>query len=409
MNMVEPRNFTGLRGVLTLNLDANGPDEAEQFATDSRDDVRLGFAARREASVTIMKTELGLPGNRFDGLAQVALSLTKRQPAARPMLIRPGRFEEDAPQMGVAGLGDVTAPSARTTGVLAGNDTTVAHQLAGMIEARRWADFGHDGRRRDAGDTAPGLHPVDEVAHPRGRPRDGGVDGPLEPTDVLGRVIDLSQVIEPGGLLGGLLERERPEPLPKPLRPRPDRGGRPAAVAEQELLQPMADPQLVTLGCLPRPHEIAQGLVGGGRNPHRSEIATPEAARELFGVASVGLDPIARLHGHAHWGDDHAGDAELAELPIQGVAARAGFVADTQRVEWRQLADQFPHGVHLMGNGAERANLAVGLCDGGGDRGSMDVETDESCTLSWRPAPFACSSALRVGDPQPRVIYGLRL
>ncbi len=44
---------------------------------------------------------LGLSRDRYDGLAEVTLPMTQRRPMARPMLIGAGRFDEDAPQVGV--------------------------------------------------------------------------------------------------------------------------------------------------------------------------------------------------------------------------------------------------------------------------------------------------------------------
>jgi hypothetical protein len=70
-------------GALALDLKANGPDKAEQLAPDGGDDVLLGLAAPREATVTTMPAMLRLPGDRFDRLAEMSLA-----PAEGP---RPGR------------------------------------------------------------------------------------------------------------------------------------------------------------------------------------------------------------------------------------------------------------------------------------------------------------------------------
>jgi hypothetical protein len=47
-----------LRGVLALDLDTDGPDEAEELASDGGHDVRSGFATGGEAPVAVMKPVL---------------------------------------------------------------------------------------------------------------------------------------------------------------------------------------------------------------------------------------------------------------------------------------------------------------------------------------------------------------
>jgi hypothetical protein len=132
-------------------------------------------------------------------------------------------------------------------------------------------------------------------------------------------------------------------------------GRRPATLAEQELLQAVAGVELIALGGLAGAHQISQDLMRRIGDPHRSQVTTPEAPGELRGIAPVGLDAVAGLHGYQRGGQDDAPDPELRELPVQGVAAGARFVARPQGLGGPELADQLPHGL-VMRNDAQRAD-----------------------------------------------------
>ena len=80
-------------------------------------------------------------------------------------------------------------------------------------------------------------------------------------------MIDFVQIIEPGGLLGRLLELHLSDPRQVALRPRRHRRGRATPVAQQEFSEPMARAQLILLRRLPGAHQIAEGLVRGVRHP----------------------------------------------------------------------------------------------------------------------------------------------
>jgi hypothetical protein len=279
----------------------------------------------------------------------------------------------------------------------------VAHELSRPIEAGEGADFGDDGRRGDLGDAPQRLERRDHGAQRGGRGDDGGIDRLLEARDPIPGVVDLGDVVAVRRLLRRVIEAETADPLLEPVGPRvrPRRG--PAAAAEQQLLQAVAGAELVTLGSLTRPHQIPQRLVSRIRHPHGRQVAAPEQAGELLGIAPVSLDPVAGLDGHQGRGDDDAGDAELGELPVEGVAAGTGLVASPQGLGRPELPHQSADGLAIVGDRPETPHLATRLSHGDGDRIRVHVEPDESCTLlHGRPAPFACSSALQVGVSQPR-------
>ena len=92
-------------------------------------------------------------------------------------------------------------------------------------------------------------------------------------------------------------------------------------MAQQELAEPVAGPQLIALGCEPSPHQVPQRLMRRVRHPHRRQIPRSVAARQLLRIAPVRLDPVPGLHRHQGRGDYLALHPQLAQLPIQHVTA----------------------------------------------------------------------------------------
>ena len=75
----------------------------------------LRFAAGREAAIAAVQSPLREPGVIDDGGWRAALAMSQGVPDERVMPIVPGRFDEHAPQMRVAGLGDrAVRPSGAT-------------------------------------------------------------------------------------------------------------------------------------------------------------------------------------------------------------------------------------------------------------------------------------------------------
>ncbi len=90
------------------------------------------------------------------------------------------------------------------------------------------------------------------------------------------------------------------------------------ALAQQQLQQPIsARAQLVSLGRLARTHQIAPRLVRPVGDPHRREIPCLVAARQLAGVAAMGLDPLARLGRNQRRRHHLALYPEFSHLPVK--------------------------------------------------------------------------------------------
>src|SRR3989449_6264062 len=250
------------RAQTLLDVYSDRPDEAQQLARDGGDRLLLGLALADQPAVTVVQPVLGLPSDRFDLLAQTLLALAQRPKDCRAVPIGPGGLTYDAAQVRVAGLGDGAAPGAAAARVFAGNGSAVAHELARAGEAGQSTDLGDHGGRGHLGDAPQGLQRLDDRPHGlRGR-HHRRVNGPLQPCDATASVIHLREVVEQHRLLRRALEVHLlPHPVEVLLRPGLDLLRGSPAVPQQELVQSVSRPQLVALGRLPRPYQVAQRLV----------------------------------------------------------------------------------------------------------------------------------------------------
>ena len=130
-------------------------------------------------------------------------------------------------------------------------------------------------------------------------------------------------------------------------------------MAQEELAQPMPRAQLILFAILARAHQIAQCFVRGIRDPHRCQIASTVATRQLFRIAAVRLDAIAWL-GRRQRGRDHlTGHRQFRQLPIQTIASWARFVTGPQLFHRTQLPDHLANVFRLIGDRTERSDLTV--------------------------------------------------
>ena len=204
-------------------------------------------------------------------------------------------------------------------------------------------------------------------------------------------------VVEECRLLSRVLEAKRLDPQQVLRRPALHPGRRAETATQEKLPEAVPRAQLVLLRDLSGPHEIAQGFMRRVRHPHRRQIATPVASSQLLRVASVGLHPVARLDRHQRRCHDVAVHAELAQMPVQAIAVGSCLVADAKSARWPQLLHQPPHRILAIGNAPQRPHFTSRLRYRHRDLLRVDIQTQVSAILH-RPAPFACSSALRSAD-----------
>src|SRR4051812_48735754 len=118
---------------LRFGFDGNGPSKAQQFTSNSSDDLGFILAGRRELFIACTQTPLRLPGDVLDFLLQALLSFQQKAAHPRFVLVGPGCFDHHSSQMSVAGLGDSASLDAVAARVFTRNQPAVAHQLTRIL------------------------------------------------------------------------------------------------------------------------------------------------------------------------------------------------------------------------------------------------------------------------------------
>ena len=124
--------------------------------------------------------------------------------------------------------------------------------------------------------------------------------GPLDPLDVL-----LQHQI-----LGRLLKALVCEPATVRLAPAGARVAPP--MAQQEALELLPRPPLVTLGQRPHAHQVAHRLMGLVGHPDLDQMTGAQVLRQGHRIAPIGLHPITGLAGDQRRGDHVAAVPEAA-------------------------------------------------------------------------------------------------
>src|SRR5262249_9146993 len=155
------------RRAFLLDLDGDGPDKAEELATDGTEHLRAGLAPRRECQVATVQTVLCLQCDLVRRRAEAALPSLQLLAQSRSMATSPCGFEAPRTDVSVAGLGDRTLPTSVAAGVFARHDAAVGHELLGSLEAREAADLDGEGGCTELPDTTQGLEAVDHGTHRR--------------------------------------------------------------------------------------------------------------------------------------------------------------------------------------------------------------------------------------------------
>ena len=94
-----------------------------------------------------------------------------------------------------------------------------------------------------------------------------------------------------------------------------------------------------------RPLQVAHGLGFGFRDFDFDQLAGLVKLGQFLGVAAIGFDPLARLHGNQRRSHDDAADARGVEPPGEIVAGGTGFVADPQPIFVAKAIERF-HELH---------------------------------------------------------------
>jgi hypothetical protein len=118
------------------------------------------------------------------------------------------------------------------------------------------------------------------------------------------------------------------------------------AVAQQEarqLLSRLAQAAHRRLTCT---NDVADRFMGLIRNPDRGQFTGAVQLGKVDRIPPVGLDPLAWLSRDQRWRDDGAFVSRSAELSLNAVTARPGFVTEPQISSRRSQL----HGQRLQGS-----------------------------------------------------------
>ena len=167
-----------------------------------------------------------------DGVGGAALPLPQDVADEGMMAVMPRGFDEDAPQVRIAGFGDGAAGLLGATRMLRGDEADEGHRTRRGGKSARVAELGGDGQRGEIVDAAEAAQPLDaraerlqveqaaQVLLDGAETRDGFLDGAQ---------IRAMRLIESGQRPG-----LRPQPRLVTFGPGLLGGGEAAAVAEQE-------------------------------------------------------------------------------------------------------------------------------------------------------------------------------
>src|SRR4029077_13454779 len=164
--MAWPSGKAGVSSGARSDVPTDIPDEGGEFAGERDADLVVLKPPSLKPSVAVVQSQLRAPGDRAD-LGRLSF-LTHLQVAADAgwVAVIPGRLDEDAANVTVAGLCDRAEASLGTGGVLGGHQPQVSHQLARMREAPEVAELGDDGGGGDQIEPTERPHGADERVHP---------------------------------------------------------------------------------------------------------------------------------------------------------------------------------------------------------------------------------------------------
>jgi hypothetical protein len=259
----------------------------------------------------------------------------------------PGRLDQLGAQVGVAGLGEVASGGPLAAGILAGHQAAEPHEPAGPGEPAPVADLG--GQREGA---QPGHAPVGgQAGHPLGGGRPVIPAGQVRLDRVQLGVAGLQHrlVVVVGGSQRGLVEPLGQQPALVRLGP----GGGPtapdAAVARQELAQPVPSAGAVSDHVGAGAAQVPHRFLGDGGDADSDQLAGAVQPSQPPAVTLVGLDLVTGRSGDQRRRDHLAADTQLFQQPGQLEPGPTRLVAGSQPTGVTQAANEPAHRRLIVG------------------------------------------------------------
>jgi len=337
------------------------------------------FASGGKATEAFAETGLGLPGDVLDGRGEPLEALSDVRGNFSGIAVLPGTFDEGAAGVAIAGFGDGSLAAGVSRGIFAGDEAKKSGELAGVVEACEVAKF-RDQRGGDRVlDAAQGLEGLDERCEARSWDEVGELC--LEALEAVDLFADGAQGLLEDDLLGGRGANDFGEVAQVSVIPVGAAG-----VVEAKTEEKGFEAELRGLqgdhGGLAGAAEVAKGFVLDGRDVDGVEVTRAQQARQLDGVAPVGLDAISWPFWDERGGDDQARDPTPGEKAMEKIAARSGFVSYDEAIGLGLEPADEP--VDVGGSGADAADkrdLGAAIVGDVGHRERilMNIETNEQC------------------------------
>jgi len=378
------------------------PDESGQFPRhgDGRDPLR--FSSSKQFHELPVEAQFSPPCG-FDHLGWLSLASGENgfgSSRGEP-LVMPRRFDQDAPDVGVSGFGDASAPFSPSARALFGYHPDERHQFPGGPEAVEVDDFGDDRHGGDGVHAAQCAQSGDGFSHFRAS---GLLDDLLfDASDAFNFLLDGDDVLAEDGLGVAIRKRLRPDPVPVPRRPAHPLGVTPPP-AQEELGEPVPPSQQVLPGILAGPEEIAQRFLRGGGDEDCGQFSKAVEPGEFFGVLAVGLDAVPGFSGDECGGGDGAFDALALEESAQLVPARPGLVDAADRGILGESSGQSLASFGGVGKlGAEENGIGTAAECGEDDVFRVYIHTDPGDRILHDRSLLYCGS----GRAHPRLTHVL--
>src|SRR5579863_4428374 len=141
------------------------PDEGGELPGECNTDLVVLKASSLQTPVAVVQAQLCAPGDGADLRGLSLLTQLQGSADAGREAVIPGRLDQDAPHVSIAGLGDRPKPALRTARVLGGNQSQIAHQFAWMRKAPEVSELGNNGGGGDEVQPAQRHHGAHEGVH----------------------------------------------------------------------------------------------------------------------------------------------------------------------------------------------------------------------------------------------------
>lgn len=286
------------------------------------------LAAYHHLAVAMAQVLLGRPGSLPGvGRGQSRLALQMLRLAGREP-VGPGAFHQQAPQDGVARLGDASGSSQAAAAALAWRQAQIGHERARGGEASQVAHLGQQGHRGDPVDASQRAQLVDELL--QGRLVHFACEIALGVPKPSLQILQHVEMAAQGLLRRRSLQLEILEPGPIRLAPGRSSLRRLQVPAQREVADSPPRSAYLILQHHAAPNQIAHRLLCRIRHPDRRQKPCQAQPSQLASIAPIRLHSVAAASRNQRRSRNHAGQTHVAQLAMQREAAGPRLVSEVK-------------------------------------------------------------------------------